>query len=81
MPNTNECETCGGEGVLIGDKADARGERTDDAQPCPDCIRDQGTSGVQHLADFEYYEPELADSADEHEYDDRDAFLDAHGEP
>lgn len=33
----NECETCGGDGVLIGDGVDARGERTDDVQPCPDC--------------------------------------------
>jgi len=31
------CETCGGDGVLIGDRADGRGERTDDVQPCPDC--------------------------------------------
>ena len=38
--DNSTCETCGGEGVVIGDAADARGERTDDEQPCPDC-RDQ----------------------------------------
>lgn len=37
MQNEEACETCGGDGVLIGDKVDRRGERTDDVQPCPDC--------------------------------------------
>lgn len=36
----NECETCGGDGFLIGDRVDAKGERTDDVQRCPDCDDD-----------------------------------------
>lgn len=43
-PDKNErvagCETCGGDGVLIGDVADARGERIDDEVPCPDCTEE-----------------------------------------
>jgi hypothetical protein len=34
----DECETCGGEQVVVGDRVDGRGERTDDVQPCPDCV-------------------------------------------
>ncbi len=37
MANDETCEACGGDGVLIGDIADAHGERTDDVQPCSDC--------------------------------------------
>jgi hypothetical protein len=32
-----ECETCGGEGVIWYDAADARGEHTTIEEPCPDC--------------------------------------------
>jgi len=34
------CETCGGDGVLIGDAVDANGERTDEVVDCPDCTVD-----------------------------------------
>ena len=37
MAEQNECETCDGRGVLIGDRADHRGERIDDVLRCPDC--------------------------------------------
>ena len=37
QPDIIECETCGSTGEVIGDRPDARGERTDLVLPCPDC--------------------------------------------
>lgn len=36
-----QCGTCGGEGVLVGDAVDRRGERTDEVVACPDCTLDE----------------------------------------
>lgn len=47
---STECETCGGDGELIGDAPDARGERTDDVQPCPDCSSDD----AETVCTFDY---------------------------
>jgi ssDNA-binding Zn-finger/Zn-ribbon topoisomerase 1 len=35
------CPVCGGDGVLIRDDTDARGERTDEVIPCPECGEDE----------------------------------------
>jgi hypothetical protein len=35
------CPVCGGDGYLIRDVADDRGERTDDVEPCPNCTKDE----------------------------------------
>lgn len=53
----DECETCDGEQVVIGDGVDAHGERTDDVQPCPDCASDD---------DHPYYDT-LEEARDHHE--------------
>jgi hypothetical protein len=34
------CETCWGDGVLIGDAVDARGNHIDEVVECPECSRD-----------------------------------------
>lgn len=36
----DQCETCGGEGALVGDAVDRRGERVDAVESCPDCRDD-----------------------------------------
>lgn len=42
LGDTDEYETCQGTGELVGDRADATGERTDDIRVCPDCMADVG---------------------------------------
>lgn len=48
------CEVCGGDGYLVGDAVDSRGERTDDVVDCPACPPDDD------YPDFEEGEDRMA---------------------
>jgi DnaJ-class molecular chaperone len=49
------CETCGGDGTLTYDRADARGEHYTVEKPCPNC---KGEDVDIELDDFDTYNPD-----------------------